>query len=82
MDAKMEMVLGAAAIVLGLACLIPHGWRESFFIVVGGLIALVLLLLGALFVFMGFIQAKEDRANRQKEQQDAERRAAMASDAA
>ncbi len=81
MDAKKTMILGAVFLLVGIVMLSFPGWRHAAVVVLGGAVALLLLLAGALFVFMGFVQAKEDRANTEKERQEAARRAAMAAEA-
>jgi hypothetical protein len=50
--------------------------------VLAGLVALLLLLAGVLFVILGAVQTREDRANALKDQAEAQQQAGMAADTA
>ena len=69
MDSKKTMVVGAVAIVAGLA--LGLWWKPYVLQLLAGLIALALLGAGALFVFMGLLEAKEDAATRAKDAAEA-----------
>lgn len=78
MDVKQTIGIGFLCIVVGvLSCWIPYV-RQSLGYVFWGGVALLLLVAGVLFVFMGVVQVREDRANAEKERREAEQKAMMA----
>ncbi|MBI5835504.1 MAG: hypothetical protein HZB16_24640 [Armatimonadetes bacterium] len=76
MDSKKTLWSGAGLLVVGL--LLCMWQKHNVMQLLGGLIALVLLLAGCLFVFMGVLEAKEDAATRAKDVADAAKADEMA----
>jgi len=76
MDSKKTLALGAVLLVVGvLACLV---FKAAVVQLLGGLFALACLLAGALFLGMGYLEAKEDAATRAKDAAEAAKADEMA----
>lgn len=79
MDAKKTVGFGVGALVLGI---LWAAWQRAAVVtVLSGSIGLILLLLGILFVLMGLVQVREERAADEKERAEARQQADMAAQA-
>lgn len=78
MDPKMTTLVGAGLIVLALLLLIfSDTVQAATGIVLIGLLTLFAILLAVLFLIMGLVQLREERAASAKDAEDARRREAM-----
>ncbi len=79
MDAKKTVGFGVGFLVVGI---LWAAWQKAAVVtVLSGSIGLVLLLLGILFVLMGLVQVREERAADEKERAEARQQADMAAQA-
>lgn len=77
MNVNQTLIVGALALVIGVGLCLIAPVRAAAGVVLLGCIALLLLCAGVLFIFMGYIQVREDRDAATKDERAEARRGMM-----